>query len=141
MVEKIKGRDTISIEKKVHETYKQLTEGNDPVESPFKSMKDLFMWAAILGFINGNRQPIEGKKETIFRWAQFTPQIDIPLIKALALASSDNIDVLIDRNDLLLVLEEYANGGIHEITMEIVEQPGQVLWNTVGLMSKLNQNS
>ena len=42
-------RDTVSIDDSVHNIYKRLTEGNDPVDVPFQTMKDVFMWAARLG--------------------------------------------------------------------------------------------
>ena len=92
MTDKMTGRDTIGIEKNVHEIYKQLTEGSNPTENPFKSMKDVFMWAAVLGFRSDERWPIDGSREVIFRWAQLSQQIDVPLVKAMAIASGQEFD-------------------------------------------------
>ena len=86
------ARDTINIDESVHEIYKQLTEGNDPVNAPFKTMKDVFLWAACLGFKAGSRKALDGKKVTIFRWAQFNQQIDLPLIKSLILSDTSSLD-------------------------------------------------
>jgi dnd system-associated protein 4 len=134
MADYMTGRDTIGIEKSVHEIYKQLTEGNNPTDSPFKSMKDVFMWAAVVGFQNGEPLSIDGKREVVFRWAQLSPQTDIPLLKAMAIATGKEFDVLLDRDTILTIAEEYANAGIREIQQELLGQSGQPLWNLVSLI-------
>lgn len=106
------SRDTVTIDESVHYIYKELTDGTDPVTVPFKTMKDVFMWAASLGFTRGERRPIAGKKLTIFRWAQFSSQTDIPVVKAIALADGDDINVMLSQDEMLNVIEEYANAGI-----------------------------
>lgn len=122
------ARDTINIDEAVHEFYKTLTSGNDPVSSPFKTMKDAFLWAACLGFQKGMRCSISGKKLTIFRWAQFNNGIDLPLIKALCLTEGEDVTDLAAQEKLLTTLEEFANGGIYEL-MSLHEQNG--LWGLV----------
>ncbi len=134
MTETTVNRDTIVIDENMHDIYRQLTEGNDPVNAPFRTMKDAFMWAAFLGYQRGERQPITGKRVNIFRWAQFTPQKDIPLLKALALANCGEINVLLKQDDILTIAEEYANAGIHELRTSLSGQYGQTLWNLVSLM-------
>jgi len=134
MTEATVNRDTIIIDEDMHDIYRQLTEGNDPVNAPFRTMKDAFMWAAFLGYQRGERKPIAGKRTTIFRWAQFTPQKDIPLLKALALANGGDIDVLLKQDEILTIAEEYANAGIHELRTSLSGQYGQTLWNLVSLM-------
>jgi dnd system-associated protein 4 len=131
MVETSISRDTVVIDEAVHEIYRQLTEGNDPVNVPFRTMKDVFLWAASLGYKMGERRPITGKKVTIFRWAQFTPQCDIPVIKAFAIADTEGIDVLLNQNNLLTIVEEYANAGIHDLSASLFGEYGQPLWNLV----------
>ncbi|MGZ8570848.1 MAG: hypothetical protein ACXWW5_01315, partial [Actinomycetota bacterium] len=83
------SRDTVAIDESAHEIYKQLTDGSDPVGVPFRTMKDVFMWATCLGCKRGERRVLSGRRVTIFRWAQFSPQTDIPLLKAIALADSN----------------------------------------------------
>jgi dnd system-associated protein 4 len=131
MSETTDARDTVVIDEAVHDIYRQLTEGNDIVNAPFRTMKDVFMWAAVLGYRNGERQPISGKKVTIFRWAQFSSQTDTPLLKALAIADNDNVDVLISQDEILIIAEEYANAGIHELRASVLDEYGQPLWNLV----------
>jgi len=61
-------RDSVHIEPKHHELYSQLSTGN---EAPFKTMKDLFMLAASVGFARGRRVPLSGQRE-VFRWPVFS---------------------------------------------------------------------
>jgi dnd system-associated protein 4 len=128
------SRDAVYIDKSVHEIYKQLTEGNDPVSVPFRTMKDVFLMAASLGYQKGVRQPLTGKRELIFRWAQFSPQTDLPLLKALAISTTSNIEVLVSPEEIVSIAQEYANAGIHELRLQILEETGQPLLNIVQLL-------
>jgi len=132
MAEITASRDTVVIDEAVHEIYRQLTEGNDPVSVPFRTMKDIFMWAACLGYRRGERRPLAGKRVTVFRWAQFAPQIDVPLLKALAIADSGDVNVLLSQDEILTIAEEYANAGIHELRVSVLDEYGQPLWNLIG---------
>lgn len=136
MIDNTVSRDTVAIDESVHEIYKQLTEGNDPVGVPFRTMKDVFMWAVSLGYQQGKRRPLVGKRLTIFRWAQFTPQVDIPLLKSLAIADSSDVNVLLSQDKILNIAEEYANAGIYDLQASLLEEFGQPLWNLVALLSE-----
>lgn len=127
------GRDTVVIEETAHEIYRRLTEGNDPEHSPFRTMKDVFMFAASLGYRNGKRQPLKGKRVTIFRWAQFSPQTDIPLLKAIAITHDGDVSVVQRQDEILTIIEEYANAGIRELRSHMLDEHRQPLWNLVGL--------
>lgn len=129
------SRDTVTIDESVHYIYKELTDGTDPVTVPFKTMKDVFLWAASLGYKRGERRPIAGKKLTIFRWAQFSSQTDISVVKAISLADGNDINVLLSQDDMLNVIEEYANAGIHDLRSRLLDEHGQPLWN---LINELN---
>lgn len=120
----------------MHEIYKRLTEGHDPVDAPFRTMKDAFMWAASLGYRMSERRSLSGKRSMIFRWAQLSPQVDIPLLKALAIADSDDTSVLTSRGDILTVAEEYANAGIHDLRAKVLDEYGQPLWNLVSVTAR-----
>ncbi len=128
------SRETFSIDEAAHDIYKQLTEGNNILEAPFKTMQDVFMWAVCLGVKLGIRRPLTAKKVTIFRWAQFDSQIDIPLLKAIAITDSGDVSILLRRNDILTIAEEYANAGIYELRASLWEEYGQPLWNLVRLL-------
>lgn len=127
------GRDTVAIDEAVHDIYKQLTEGNDLLSVPFRTMKDVFMWAACLGYQRGERRPLAGKRVTVFRWAQFLPQLDVPLLKALAIAECEDTGVLLRQEDIIAIAEEFANCGIYELRSTVLAQQGQPIWNLVSL--------
>lgn len=130
------SRDTVSVDESIHEIYKQLTEGNNITTTPFRTMKDVFMWAVCLGVQKGQKKALIGKKITVFRWAQFDSQIDIPLLKAIAIAESGDISILLKRNDILTLAEEYANAGIYDLQDSTINDYGQSLWNLVKIVSE-----
>lgn len=135
MEQEAKGSDRIAIDKDVHQLYKDLSERSiqNPETTPFLTMKDVFMWAVALGVKEGERRPLSGSREQIFRWEQFSPDIDVPALKAIALAETGEVEVLLREDQILRIAEEYANAGIHEIKREIVDQPGEALWNLAQL--------
>ena len=92
------------------------------------------MWAVCLGVQQGKKKSLTSKKLTVFRWAQFDQQTDIPLLKAVAIADSGDISILLKRNDILSVAEEYANAGIYDLRDGVFGGYGQPLWNLVSLI-------
>ena len=136
MEEEAKGSDRVAIDKNVHQLYRDLSERStlNPETAPFLMMKDVFMWAVTLGVKEGKRRPLTGAREQIFRWDQFSQDMDIPALKAIALAETGEVEVLLREDQILRIAEEYANAGIHEIKQEIVDQPGEALWNLVALL-------
>lgn len=127
----IRSTERVSIEASLHELYKQLSEGNNPENAPFRTMKDVFMLAACLGFRRGQRKPLAGSKRQIFHWAQFSEQVDVPILKAIAIATTGDVLVLGNQERIIQIAEEYANAGIQELKVQVVEQVGQPLWNLV----------
>lgn len=128
-------RDTVAIDEAAHEIYKQLTEGNNSLTVPFRTMKDVFMWAVCLGVQQGKTKPLTSKKVTVFRWAQFDSQTDIPLLKAIAIGDSGDVSILLKKNEILNIAEEYANAGIYDLRDSLLGEYGQPLWNLVALMN------
>ena len=129
---RVTRRESVHIEPKHHELYSQLTTGD---EAPFKTMKDLFMLSASVGYARGRRAPLSGQRE-IFRWPVFSSQDDIPVLRAIAIAATGDTAVLVDQNELLTIVEEYANSGIDEIRRDVANQPGSSLENLVDLLLK-----
>lgn len=127
----VRAVSRVSIEAGLHELYKQLSEGKNAEDAPFETMKDVFMLAACLGFELGESRPLEGKNQDIFHWAQFSEQVDVPILKALAIAATGDIQVLAEPDQVLRIAEEYANAGIREIREQLVEADGQPLWSLV----------
>ena len=132
MVE-IKGSDRVSIEKKVHDFYIDLSRQSrsGPEDAPFILMKDVFMWAVAMGVEKGKRRELIGAKEQIFRWDQFSQDIDIPALKAVALSETGDVEVLVDEARTLRIAEEFANEGIWILKSKLFDRQGKALWNLV----------
>ena len=128
-------RDRIYINESHHGLYKELTTEEEGLLEPFKTMKDLFLFATLVGYRCGERMPL-GKGVGIFSWAQFSAQEDVPVLRSLAIAETGDVTVLASRDELLTIAEEYANGGIVEIREQVAEMPGNRIANLVGLLQK-----
>jgi dnd system-associated protein 4 len=132
----VRGGDRVSIETAVHQLFRDLTERSteNPESAPFLFMKDVFMWAVALGVRTGKRLPLNGAKTQIFRWDQLSQDLDVPLLKALAVAETGEVDVLLREDQVLRLAEEYANAGIREMKEDLLAQPGQPLWDLTSLV-------
>lgn len=89
------------------------------------------MLAACVGYARGRRVPLSGQKVMIFHWPVFSSQEDVPVLQAVAIAETGNTAILVDQDQLLTIVEEYANGGIEEIRREVAQQPGIIVENLV----------
>lgn len=132
----VKGSDRVSIEESVHDIYKQLSDrsSQSPESAPFFLMKDVFMWAVALGVKKGKRRPLSGNKEQIFRWDQFSQDMDVPALKTIALVETGNAEILLQEDQILRIAEEFANAGIRELKSDLIDQPGEALWNLVNIV-------
>ena len=128
-------RDRIHIDESHHGLYQELTTEKEGLLEPFKTMKDLFLFATLVGYRRGERKSLE-KGVGIFSWAQFSAQEDVPVLRALAIAETGDVTVLASRDDLLTIAEQYANGGIVEIREQVAEMPGNRIANLVGLLQR-----
>lgn len=135
-------RDRIRIDKIHHPTYMVLTKPREDENhqdlSPFESMKNVFMLATFIGYKEKKRVPLGKDKEMIFAWARFSPEEDVPLLRALALTETEDVEVLTDQDQILTIAEEYANGGITEIQKQVEDMPGDRITNLVDLLSNWN---
>lgn len=129
----VRGGDRVSVETTVHQMFRDLTErsSENPEAAPFLLMKDVFMWAVALGVRTGQRLPLSGAKTQIFRWDQLSQDLDVPVLKALAVAETGEVEGLLRENQVLRIAEEYANAGIREMKEALLDRPGQPLWNLV----------
>ena len=135
-------RDRIRIDKIHHPTYIALTKPRENENrqelSPFESMKNVFMLATFIGYNEEKRVPFGKDKEMIFAWARFSPEEDVPLLRALALAETEDVEVLTNQNQILTIAEEYANGGITEIQKQVEDMPGDGITNLIDLLRNWN---
>lgn len=79
--------------------------------SPFKnkSMFDIFVHAAVFGFVRKDRDELNGRQPNIRVDGLKPEQRAILLTIAIA---EEGIEVLFDSSKTLNIVEEYANGGI-----------------------------
>ncbi len=131
-------RDRIRIDKIHHPTYVALTKPKENENRqdlpPFESMKNIFMLAAFIGYNEKKRIPLGKEQELIFGWAQFSPEDDVPLLRSLALVETEDVEVLTNQDQILTIAEEYANGGITEISKQVEDMPGDRITNLVDLL-------
>ena len=116
--------------------YKDLTEGSDVEQAPFRTYKGVFMFATCLGYRNrrgSRRQLPTGKKHTIRR--EIFTENDFILLKAIAIATTGDVDVLMQLGDILTIAEEYAHAGIYDLKAYLLDERGQSLWNLVNLLN------
>lgn len=125
--------DRVFIDPEMHKTYKELSEGTDPEDVPFGELKDVFMMAACLGFANGKRRPLSSRRD-ILLWERLSPQTDVPVLYAIAIAETGDVEILNQGYEFLTIAEEYANEGIHILRDRIFSQRGRPLWNLVDLI-------
>ncbi len=97
-----------------HELYRALTDS----EGPFKTMKDVFMLAACIGYEDGRATELDNRTANI-PVSTFTEQIDWPIIRAIGIASTKDISILGSQPDLLSLIERYANHGIEIINTRL----------------------
>ena len=135
-------RYRIFIDRAHHSTYQELAkrpEKENPDEEkdtqPFESMKNLFMLATFIGYNNKKRVPLENKVD-IFSWQVLSSDEEyVSLIYALAVTETKDVKVLTDRNQILDIAEEYANGGIIQIEEQVKEMPGDKIENLLDLLA------
>jgi len=125
--------ERVTIDESVIEVYKELTEGGNAEDTPFRTMKDVFMLAAALGFQRGRRRALAGGGKTTIRKEVFT-DADIAILKGIAIASAEDVTVLSDFGIVLTTVEEFAYTGILEVKSMLLDQPGRPLWNLVELL-------
>ena len=125
-------RGTIFIDEDKSEIFKELTSDTSIRKAPFETGKDLLIAAAFYGYKLNCRKELRKKRE-LFKWGTFQRTEDIPAIKALALTVVEDENVLLNQDELLTVIEEYANGGIKPL-YDAVKQAGEPLLGTIQMM-------
>ena len=129
----VQRNSRIYIEESYHGTYKILTTANtDENEPPFETMKNLFVLAAFIGYLMEKRVPVKNKVD--FAWEALKDEEYAPLLRALALATTEDIEVLANPGSILTIAEEYANAGIELIQKQVENMPGDRVMNLVDVL-------
>lgn len=125
-------KERVLIDESVMEIYRSLrADGDTQVEqAPFSTYKDIFMLAACLGFSAGRRTSLPGKSATDIRESVFT-ESDLALLKAIAIAHTQDVAVLSQEGEVLRIAEEYAQTGIARVKTYLLDERGSPLRNLV----------
>jgi dnd system-associated protein 4 len=130
--------DKIFIEKEIHDTYIRLTkeEGSDELIKPFRTMKDLFLAAAVEGYLNDTFTPLKAPKE-IFVWSTLlNDEHALNVLRSIALAKTEDPNILVKDDEIAKIAEGYANGGIHLLTKRILDTDATELEEAAIFMSE-----
>jgi dnd system-associated protein 4 len=113
-----KQTDRFYVQKSKHRLFQELSAKET---GPFEQMKDVFLLAAMVGYRKGLRRPIEDERQHVGFWHYFSEARDVPLLQCVALAETKDVAVMADRNMIVRIAEEYANGGV-EVLAELLQQ-------------------
>jgi len=103
----------IYVEKKRRE--KEYEEIKKSHRSPFKGKeifhKDIFLNAMVIGYYKKLRSSLEGTRHDLFETSVLNSEEEW-LIKSIAIAEKENLEILLNEKEILKIAEEYANAGI-----------------------------
>lgn len=114
----INGNLALNIDKSQHQesnetniySYQYLREKLNIAES-----LDLFTICVLIGkFVVKKRMPLN-KKHSYVKHATVLKSSNFDILKALAIAEEDDVDILADTRAMYKIFEEYANSGFEEI--------------------------
>lgn len=96
---------------------KQLLDRLIEDDSPFSEYRDVLFFAAVLGWLLGTREPLDGRGEGI-RWEVMRNRLGTEAVAAMIAAAAVNDPEVLagDRGEeRIMIVEEYANGGLSEL--------------------------
>jgi len=104
--------DRFFIEEDDKEIYDNLKSSNTPIGKYQKlENKDVFMLAVCYGFAYGLRKPLI--KKTGYVRPIYFKEKELNVLYSIAFDEEKNLEVYSDFKKVYVIIEEYANGGIH----------------------------
>jgi hypothetical protein len=114
--------------------------GKSPETAPFKTMKDVFMTAVHIGAKLGRSRPLDGKRVSPFKGVVLSHDEQMYL-RALAMGSEEDPNVISDSQKVVRIAEEFANAGIWELDRILTTSDESPLWDLVEhFVNELNQS-
>lgn len=120
--------------------YNKLIYSKDNLNGIFNNMKELFLFALILGYSKNRREPI-GKKESFAQGIMHENYYQ-KYFQLIALAVSGDPAVLVEEDSegfYQNIIEEYANGGIYQLEENVLNKKGNEVDNFKDLVDYLNK--
>lgn len=107
-------------------TYRRLCQsetGKTKKELTFPTMWELFVWGAILGFVNNQSKDLEKPYHTPpFKW-QLIKDPHQKLLLIMAVRQHGSFDILKKPEDLKRIIENHSNWGLDRIQEEMAFDP------------------
>ncbi len=111
-----KSRDRIFIDSADRKDFERLKKPDAPLAG--KENKELFMMALIVGYNEGNRVPLKDKYG--FVRLEYLSEKEDAVIKSIAISEEDSLGVLLDKDKVYTIAEEYAAGGIKLLKNQVM---------------------
>ena len=93
----------------------------------FKNLdnKDLFILAVIFGYVHGKREPLASRDRTESGFARerYLSENDNAILKAIAVADTELIEIINDIPKVYSIAEKYANGGKDYLKEFVFDDP------------------
>lgn len=96
--------------------FKRLVERDSPLAG--YDYKYIFMLTLTMGFVEGRRIELEARKEELTR-IEYLSDKEKSIIKAIAVATTGELKVLLDKKKIYTIAEEYAASGITLLTQKV----------------------
>jgi len=100
--------DRFYVDKRDVEKFNRLKERDSPFAG--SQNKDVFLAAMVVGFHEKSKIDLKNK-EGYVREEYLTPR-ELAVIKAIAVADEGNLEILLDKQKVFSIAEQYATGGI-----------------------------
>jgi len=119
--------DRVYVDKEQYDRMHELTSKVSEAERevPFKSLKEVLMAAALLGYNLGQKLEIKDRKEIIFT-RYLDHGLDLPLVCCLAIAEEKTVEVLNDKKKVIAIFESYIKGGFDYLYERIMDGPDKI---------------
>jgi dnd system-associated protein 4 len=120
-------RDRAYVEESQIETYRQLAgirnsgrkSTSDVNPAAYRSLKDVFLMAASIGYKLGRRTPLRQRHDLIMT-SYLNNYPDMAVLHAIAIAELGQVNVLTNQDEILTIAEEYANTGFEELSRRVL---------------------
>lgn len=125
-----RDRDRFYVQRDKHAVFQRLSQDDG---APFRTMKDVWILAAALGYRAKRRSPLRGGTQHVGFWHYLSLQEDVALLHAMSIAETGDVLVLGDRGEVIKIAEEYANAGI-DILLEAERHDREGSLRSIGAM-------
>lgn len=131
-----------SRDKATEKIYNQLWRNGNP-EGIFFDLKDIFLFAAILGYKFNRRVPLSAKDPL----GQNVLNEYLPTLLGISFAKTKNPLYLLggtteeETREIQKIIEEYANGGVYELKERVLDLKGKPYDNYIKLVDFLQNDA